>query len=91
MVVAVENGLDNIKNHLKNSGYKVVDAEGYRGAVDAYVYENAGFSLAGEYNFLTQNSSYSNEILIVNAKNKSPQEVLSILINRVYGENINFL
>ena len=91
MIVAVERGLENIKNYLENSGYNVVYADGYKGAIDAYVYKNAGISYVNSYNTFAQNSGNYSGVLIVNAKNKSLQDVEEILKNRVYGENINFI
>lgn len=91
MVIAVERGLNDIKKHLEFKGYTVVDGYSYRGAIDAYVYENMGFSVIDDFNSYSQNSAQSAGVLIVNAKNKSPEEIADILKNRVYGENINFM
>jgi len=91
MVVAVENGLENIKRGLIDLGYNVVDAFGYKGAVDAYVYENAGLSAISNYNSFAQNSESFTGVLMVNAKNKSINEINHVLKSRVYGENINFI
>jgi len=91
MVIAVERGLNDIKKYLEYIGYTVVDGYSYRGPIDAYVYENMGFSAVDDFNSYSQSSSQSEGMLIVNAKNKSPEEIADILKNRVYGENINFI
>lgn len=91
MIVAVERGLEEIKKHLENSGFNVVYADGFRGAIDAYVYENAGISYINSYNLYAQGNGLNSGVLIVNAKNKSLKDVEEILRNRVYGENLNFL
>ena len=91
MVIAVERGLNDIKRHLEYKGYTVVDGYSYRGAIDAYVYENMGFSAVDDFNSYSQGSSQALGVLIVNAKNKSPEEITEILEKRVYGENINFM
>ena len=90
MVIAVENGLDTLSEYLKRAGYKVVD-ENYRGSMDAYVYENAGIMQIESYNYLSQSTFDSNGILMVNSKNKTPEEVVQILENRIYGDILNFL
>lgn len=90
MVIAVEKGLDSIANHLKTLGYTVVD-ENYKNSIDAYVYENAGIMEIESYNFLSQSTFDSRGILMVNAKNKTPEEVAQILQNRIYGDILNFL
>ena len=84
MVVAVENGLENIKRGLADLGYHVVDAFGYKGAIDAYVYENIGISALDNYNSITQNREYFTGVLIVNAKNKSINDINNVLKNRIY-------
>lgn len=91
MVIAIERGLNDIKRHLEYMGYTVVDGYSYRGAIDAYVYENMGFSAVDDFNSYSQTSSQASGVLIVNAKNKSPQEIAEILEKRVYGDNINFM
>lgn len=91
MVIAIERGLTQIQRYLEYKGYTVVDGYSYRGAIDAYVYENMGMSVTDDFNSYSQNSTQPTGILIVNAKNKSPEEIENILKNRVYGENINFM
>ena len=84
MVVAVENGLENIKRGLIDLGYHVVDAFGYKGTIDAYVYENVGLSAIDNYNTTTQNTEHFVGVLIVNAKNKSINDINTVLKNRIY-------
>ena len=84
MVVAVENGLENIKRGLIDLGYHAVDAFGYKGAIDAYVYENAGLSALDNYNIATQSSEHFAGVLIINAKNKSINDINNVLKSRIY-------
>ena len=90
MIIAIENELNNLKLHLENAGHTVVSRD-YRGAVDAYVFQNDGFSGMDNFNFSFQNSNMSSGILMVNATGKNPEEILRILENRIYGDILNFL
>lgn len=90
MIVAIENGLNELKQYLENSGHKIVDRN-YRGAVDAYIFQNEGFNGMDNFNFTLQNSTAESGVLMINAKNKTPDEVLKVLENRIYGDILNFL
>lgn len=91
MVIAIEKTLNNLKAKLENAGYIVEDAETYKGAVDAYVYENNGFFRNGTMNNILQNSTNDIGILMVNAKNKTAEEVMDILNRRIYGNILKFI
>ncbi len=86
MVVEVEKGLWEIRNYLISSGFTVAD-NNFKGRVDAYVYQNLGIA---QYNNLTQSVNADSGILMINALNKTPEDVANILKNRIYGDILNF-
>ena len=90
MIVAIEDGLNELKKYLENSGHKTVEKD-YRGAVDAYIFQNDGFDGMDSFNFTLQNATTVSGVLMINAKNKAPDEVLKVLESRIYGDILNFL
>lgn len=88
MVVAVEHYLKNIKNHLRERGYRVCDLETCREPVDAAVYREMSIldiPLAPEHFARFENGPQSVGILLVCAENRTPEEVEQILQQKVYG------
>ena len=80
MTVAVEKGLENVKNALKNKGYTVIDAD-KNPVADAYVFSGR------QTGALSANSCFKtarNGVLMINAQNKSPDEIDRILKSRLY-------
>lgn len=90
-VVALEDGLEDIKEYLRNKGFRIVAWNDTNSAVDAVVYmgrklediRDTGFLPAADsaYNY-TGSESYG--VLLVNAQNRTPQEVYEIIKNRAY-------
>jgi len=90
-VVAVEEGLEEINEYLRNMGFKIVSLENENLAVDAVVYKNMSLSeIQAENLWGSTNSSYDYNgekdcgVLLVNAHNKTPQQIYEIIKNRVY-------
>lgn len=97
MVVAVQKGLENLKEKLREKGYDVVTLGEYNYPIDGIVY--AGHGLGESYvknnnmpnltshrqmaGFGDMNRSYG--VLMVNAVNKSIDEIDLILKNKVYS------
>ncbi|MDD4568679.1 MAG: YkuS family protein [Tepidanaerobacteraceae bacterium] len=90
-VIALEEGLDDIGEYLREKGLQIVSWGDYNSVVDAIVY--FGHKLediqAAEYPSTidslssdTGNGAYG--VLLVNAQDKTPQEVYEIIKNRVY-------
>jgi len=78
LFVAVENGLDNIKNYLLSKGFCVVDMN--FSFIDAFIY------LRKENLSLYNSSSNTNKsILMVNAYNKTNQDIERILTSKLYS------
>ncbi|NLM50008.1 MAG: hypothetical protein GX196_03540 [Clostridiaceae bacterium] len=84
MIVAVQKGLNELKEQLRNMGYDVVTYLEYDHPIDAIVYENIDISqnlFSSNYHSFDGNFG----ILMVNAKNKTAQEIDAILKKKVYS------
>lgn len=92
MVVAVEDGLEQISEALRKLGYTIVSYPDYGGVVDAFVYKESISSHIEEYQNISQMNAmdeYNNinphGVLIINANNKSINQIEQILKNRIYS------
>ncbi len=85
MVIAVEENLDEISALLTQKSHQVVSLYGYAGAVDAVVYHSESIS-----SLTLSSNHYGNSgsgVLMICAKNLSPEQVLNIVEKRNYGES----
>lgn len=92
MVIAVENGLGDISRQLRERGYTIVSYPEYGGVVDAFIYKEDMIQSITQYqNSFTMgtlenhNSNGSYGVLIVNANNKSVEQIEEILKKRLYS------
>ncbi len=84
MVVAVENGLDNIKSYLITRGYEVYDFSENK-LFDAVVFKDTPIGNIPVINCTTASlSGKSGGVFLVCAKNKGPEEIESILSKKSY-------
>ncbi|MFO7154069.1 MAG: YkuS family protein [Caldicoprobacter oshimai] len=92
-VIAVQRGLDYIKNQLNQLGYKAVFYDEANYPIDALIYLeenndntllNINKYLSQQYTMLTPAYNYSGAILI-NAKDKDIDEIVQIIERRVYS------
>lgn len=84
MVVAVEKGLDDIRNHLLSCGYEVSDFLENR-LYDAVVFKNTPIGNIPVVNSTTASlSGRTSGVFLVCAKNKTPEEIESILRKKSY-------
>lgn len=88
IVIAVQSGLDGIKNGLKERGYTVVDIEGYNYPIDAMVYEGNSFqvSYVSSNNMPEMNNGVRSNygVLLINSKGKSLDAIEEMLKMRCY-------
>lgn len=89
-VVALQEGLEDIGEYLRHKGFKVVPWGDNRN-VDAVVYHSRKFDEIDVPQYPPEMQSLSDDttagsygVLLVNAQNKTPQEVYEIIKNRVY-------
>ncbi|HHX62137.1 MAG TPA: hypothetical protein GX707_15725 [Epulopiscium sp.] len=92
MVIAVEPGLENISDQLVKRGYTIVNYPEYKGVVDAIIYKKNMINHINEYqnsvmvNALENNNNKPSQgVLIINANNKSANQIEEILRSRVYS------
>lgn len=86
MVVAVQKGLMGIKNSLIELGYDVVTYGEFNGIIDALVYSGSMYNdnlKMGSVQMM--NFSENQRILMINATNKSINEIDLILKKKVYS------
>jgi protease II len=92
-VIAVQRGLDYIKNQLNQLGYKVVFYEEANCPIDALIYleENNDNTLLNINKYLSQqytmlNPAYNySGVILINAKDKSIDEIVQIIERRAYS------
>lgn len=80
MIVSLSGDLKNLGSALKVHGFEIhYVSEGIKS--DAYIYSSKSCSLMN----LSESIASSNESLIINADNKSTDEILFALNHRVYS------
>ena len=89
IIVAVQKGLDAVKNGLKEKGFEVVDLETYSYPIDAIVYEGDSFQIS----YVSRNnmpemimgkrSNYG--VFMINSLGKTVGEIVDMLKKRYYS------
>ncbi|AOY75401.1 YkuS family protein [Clostridium formicaceticum] len=79
--IAIQDGLEQLKFDLENNGYEVVDFQD-KGHIDAIVYTDdyGGFK---NLNDMGETNTYG--AILINAKNKTVEEIRYIIETRRYG------
>lgn len=92
MVIAVEDGLEDLSEQLRNKGYTIVRYPEYGGIVDAFIYKEDMIQSMTHYknsfgidSLENQSSNTSYGVLVVNASNKSVEQIEVILQKRLYS------
>jgi len=89
-VVALEEGLEDIREYLQDKGFHVVDWGKGSFQVDAVVYRNSPLSEIKTEAIMSESDPMyfadrdSFGVLLVNAQNKTPHEIYEIIKNRIY-------
>ncbi|MCT4687674.1 YkuS family protein [Vallitalea sp.] len=87
MVILVQDGLDNIENYLIGRGYKVIHGNDTTKTHDIYIYSSSSYK--GLYNEIFSNNMHNsiatNNVLMINANNKSYAEIEDIINSRKYS------
>lgn len=87
--VAVQRGLNEIKNELINQGYEVFDIEEGQN-VDAVVYMADGYNIPNYNQFINMNAGADmggdKGIILINAKGKGIEDIRYAIENRVYSK-----
>jgi len=89
IVVAVQQGLDEIKAGLIEKGFEVVDLETYNYPIDAIVYEGNSFQISyvsrNNMPEMTMGKRGNYGVFIVNSLGKSIEEIADMLNSRYYS------
>lgn len=89
IIVAVQRGLDEIRNGLISKGYEVVDMETYKYPVDAIVYEGNSFEVSHiSYNNMTyihsgQKTNYG--VFMINSLGNTIDQIDEMLRMKCYS------
>lgn len=89
--IALERGLENLKAALEQRGYHAVFEDEITGYVSAYVYQ--GENTLGQQalhaslnnSLLSATDSENAGILLINARDRTPDEIIAMIENRVYS------
>ncbi len=91
VIIGIQKGLDSLKEQLEKRGYYVVEAEQFQHGVDVYIYRGIqaegvleNFSVTKQAPMAGIRDSSSLGVLMINAYNKTIDEIEEILQNRVY-------
>lgn len=85
MVIAVENGLDDVKNYLYSRGFTVVELDGAN-VYDAVVYKNTGIYHIPVSNQAGAKASAGTQgAFLVCASGRTPEEIEKMLRQKAYG------
>lgn len=89
--IALQRGLDQLKDELEQKGYETVFEDEIDGYITAYIYQDQ-HSLAEQTFHASLNESLLSGpappnpgILLINAKDKSTEEITAIIENRIYS------
>ena len=89
IVVAVQQGLDDIKSGLREKGFEVVDLETYNYPIDAIVYEGNSFQISyisrNNMPEMTMGKRGNYGVFIVNSLVKTIDEIADMLNTRYYS------
>jgi hypothetical protein len=89
--IALEKGMDELKTALEQRGYRTVYEDEIASYVDAYLYTDPyvlgqqSFHASLNNSLLSGTTAENASILLVNAKDKTPDEIIAMIENRVYS------
>lgn len=90
IIIAVQQGLDSLKEGLKAKGYEVVDLEGYTYPIDAMIYQGNSFQISHiSHNNMPlelradRRTNYG--VFMINATGRSLDEIVDMLKTRYYS------
>ena len=90
--VVLERGMDDLKTTLEQRGYSIVYTDEITGGdISAYIYEDDNTLVQSSFHSSLNNSFTSAAtavqpgILLINAKDKQPDQIISIIENRLYS------
>lgn len=85
MIIAVENGLDSVKQALQSAGHEIVDLESGN-AFHAAVYVNRKIADITVPQMSARNAMFGSGVFLVNARGRTPEEICAIISQKAYGK-----
>lgn len=89
IIIAVQKGLDNLKEGLRHRGYEVVDAENYKYPIDAIIYEGNSFQISyishNNMPVMSTGGRTNYGVFMINSLGKSLDEIEDMLKTRYYS------
>lgn len=86
--IAIQEGLDNIKNSLSSLGYEIVNIDD-NSSVDAVIYMANGYDINYHNQLVNMNEgeamANNRGVMLINATGKTIEEIDSIINNRLYS------
>lgn len=89
--IALERGLEPLKQILEENGYHTVFADEMDAWVSAYIYQDNNalgqHSLHSSLNnsFISSTTEVNTGILLIQARDKTPEQIIYMIENRVYS------
>ena len=88
-IIALERGLEELKQYLDERGYNTVFADEADAAVSVYIYQEQNalenMNLNSSLSNITQSDQQSPGILLIQARDKTPEQVVAMIENRLYS------
>ncbi|HOA97753.1 YkuS family protein [Acetivibrio saccincola] len=88
LVVAIQRGLEDIKNQLEQRGFDVVCIENYNYPVDAIIYKGNSFNIScvsrNNMPEFTMGKRAQYGVFMINSQGKTIDEIEEMLKNRCY-------
>lgn len=88
-IIALERGLEELKQFLDERGYNTVYADEADTAVSVYIYQEQNalgqISLHSSLNNTTLTDQGSSGILLIQARDKTPEQVVAMIESRLYS------
>ncbi|KPU26751.1 hypothetical protein TR13x_08765 [Caloranaerobacter sp. TR13] len=86
--IAIQKGLDDLKNNLKSRGYEVYDINENK-EVEAIIYMADGYSIPYIDSFISMDTGFeinrNKDVLLINATGKTLEEIEYIINNKLYS------
>ncbi len=85
MIVAVESGLDSVREALSAQGHEVVALENST-SFHAAVYVSRNIADISVPKASAKNAMFGSGIFLVNARGRTPEEICAIISQKAYGK-----
>lgn len=88
-IIALERGLEELKQFLDDNGYTTIFADESDSAVSVYIYQDHNGLEHMSFNSSLTNTSFTDQdsegILLIQARDKTPEQVVAMIEHRLYS------